>query len=186
MTDRYTRTIKEVDEYVGHTHRYGDDVRRAVEELSDVTISVLKDPPGNATKTQTCIWEKMVDEFLKRFNYYEENMKSLYSLVWGKCTDILRATLEAQSNFHAISTNGDSLQLLISIKAIVFNFQEQKYQPQSIHEAKRRFYLYYQDRNTSCQDYLEKYQHNIDVIEHCGVSIGLDQGMIQLAKKHTH
>ena len=49
------------------------------------------DSPENAIRTQERIWEKQVDEFVKRSSYLTENVKTLYSLVWGQCTDIRRS-----------------------------------------------------------------------------------------------
>lgn len=82
-------------------------------------------------------------------------------------------------NFVEISEDADSMQLLKEIKDIIFNFQGQKYKYQSVHEAKRRFYLYYQERGTSFQEYLEKYQNLIDVVEHCGRVISEDPDIIE-------
>jgi hypothetical protein len=49
------------------------------------------DSPENAIRTQENIWEKQVDEFVNRSSYLTENVKTLYSLVWGQCTDIRRS-----------------------------------------------------------------------------------------------
>ena len=35
-----------------------------------------------------------------------------------------------------------------------------------------------QERNTSCQDYLEIFQNVVDVIGHCGGTLGYDEGII--------
>ena len=45
---------------------------------------------------------KEIDEYMKRLNYYEENKTTLYSLIWGQCTDIMRAKLEALKIFKSI------------------------------------------------------------------------------------
>lgn len=58
-----------------------------IENLAMPVLDMLIDPPKEATKTQTRIWEKKVDEYVKREMYLQENIKTLYSLVWGQCTD---------------------------------------------------------------------------------------------------
>lgn len=147
-----------------------------------ITIEEPEDPPKDTGRTCTRVWEKRVDEFVKRINYYEENCKILYSLLWGQCTDVLRAKLEALTSFKEISNEADPIRLLAEIKAIVFNFQGQKYQSLSIHEAKRRFFMYYQERNMTCQQYLERFQNRVDVITHCGGNIGEDTGVAEVLK----
>jgi hypothetical protein len=91
----------------------------------------------------------------------------------------MRTQLELLDTFGVIATNLDALELLKSIKNIVFNFQSQKYKPQALHEAKRRFYVLSQDRNMTVQVFLERYQNNIDVIEHCGGSIGVEPILVE-------
>jgi hypothetical protein len=39
------------------------------------------DPPINANRTKTWVWEKEVDEYMKMKTNLAENLKTLYSLV---------------------------------------------------------------------------------------------------------
>ncbi len=98
------------------------------------------DPPEDANRTETCIWEKTVDKYVKKLSYLNENMKMLYSLIWGHCTDIMRQRLEAQEAFAGVLTTGDGLGLLKLVKGIAFQFQIQKYLPHALHEALKRYY----------------------------------------------
>jgi hypothetical protein len=77
-----------------------------------------------------------------------------------------------------MSSQGDSIELLKAIKALVYNFQSQKYCPLAIHEGMRQFYLIYQEKYASCQIYLEKFQNCVDVLDHCGASIGQIPGLV--------
>jgi hypothetical protein len=142
-------------------------------------LDVPTDPPTNASRTETRIWEKEVDEHVKRKMYLQENTKTLYSLVWGQCTDVVRARLEAIDTHKDMSEKADSIKLLKEIRALVYNFQSQKYGPHALHEGKRRFYLLSQDKHSTCQVYLERFQNGVDVIEHCGGSIGQEPGLVQ-------
>jgi hypothetical protein len=99
------------------------------------------DPTAAAAMTQLRIWEKKVDEYIKQETYLVENMKTVYSLVWGQCTDVMRQRLEATSGFRRLSSDGDGLRQIMGIKDLVFNFQSQKYLPQALHESRRQFYL---------------------------------------------
>lgn len=73
------------------------------------------------------MWELEVTEYIRRKSYLDENLKTLYSLVWGQCTDIIRARIEALDDHDDMSNDGDSITLLKSIKALVYNFDSQKY-----------------------------------------------------------
>jgi len=120
---------------------------------------------------------KKVDEYVKRTTYISENIKTLYSLVWGQCTDIMRQKIEALHDFEEMSTNGDGLALLKAIKNTAFNFQSQKYLPHSLYESTRRFYMTVQGKYMTTQAYLEQIQNMIDVIGHTGGMVGHQPGI---------
>ena len=81
-------------------------MRLAIENLAMPAMVEPTDPTAAATMTQLRIWEKKVDEHVKRETYLVENMKTIYSLVWGQCTDVMRQRLEATSDFRRLSTDG--------------------------------------------------------------------------------
>ena len=54
------------------------------------------DPPTNASQGEEKVWEKMIDKHVKRMSLFEQNVKTLYSLIWGQCSDIMRQKVEAQ------------------------------------------------------------------------------------------
>jgi hypothetical protein len=131
------------------------------------------DPPAGESCTGIRIWEKQVDEYIKRDSYLEENLKTVYSLMWGQCTDIMRQHLDALDALFAImSDDGDGLSLLMAIKSQAFNFQSQKYLPHALHESLKRLYNCYQAKHMTTQMYLEQLQTVVDVIQHCSGSIG--------------
>jgi hypothetical protein len=47
-----------------------------------------------------------------------------------------------------------------------------------MHEAKRRFYMLRQEKYTSVQQYYETFVNTVEVIEHCGGDIGVDQSLV--------
>ena len=66
QSDIFMKTTKEIGEFVGRTYKYGGDIRLVVENLELPVMDKPSDPPENATRTQERIWEKQVDEFVKR------------------------------------------------------------------------------------------------------------------------
>jgi hypothetical protein len=50
------------------------------------------DLAGNATTTQKRIWDKRVDEYVKRDIKLNENLEDkFYTLMYGQCMDLMRA-----------------------------------------------------------------------------------------------
>jgi hypothetical protein len=111
--------------------------------------------------------------------YLQENLKTIYSLLLGQCMDVVLAKLEASNTYNEMSEEADSMKLLKELCALVYNFQSQKYAPQALYKGKRRFYLLSQDKHSTCQAYLERFQNSVDVIEHCGGSIGQEPGLVR-------
>jgi hypothetical protein len=172
------KTTKEIANYVGKTYKFGHDIKLAVYTLEMPVFVEPTDPPDNASKSKLKIWEKKIDEYVRRESYFDENVKTLYSLVWGQCTKVIRAQIEALLGHKKMFDKGNSIELLLSIKAIVYNYQSQKYLPVALHENMKCFYLIYQDRTMTCQGYLQKFQNSVDVLQHCGAAVSNMPGLI--------
>jgi hypothetical protein len=179
QSDIFVKTTKEIAEHVGRTFKKGSDARLAIENLALPILTLPADPADDTSKTLTRIWEKEVDEYVKRKTYLSDNMQTVYSLVWGQCTDVMRQKIEALAVYDKLTTQGDGLALLKAIKDLVYNFQSQKYLPHALHESKRRFYFCTQGKHMTASMYLEQFQNIVDVIEHSGGSIGNDPGVLQ-------
>jgi Reverse transcriptase (RNA-dependent DNA polymerase) len=179
QVDLYTKTTKLIAGHVASTFTYGDDAGTALESLEDVDIPMPEDVAEGASKTMMRVWEKQVDEYVRRTTTYRENMKSAYNIIWGQCSEILRAKLEAKANHNNIRKSKNSIELLKNIKDVTHSFSGQKFKAHALHEAKRRFYTYYQDRTTNTQTYLEKFKNLVEVVEHCGGSF-LESGMAEV------
>jgi len=175
--DSYTKTTKEIAEYVGSHYSNGGDARLAVMHLKMPSLEKPKAPPKDADATDMKIWEEEVKEFVKTKIKLKENVKKLYSLVWGQCSEAMRAKLESVDGHHELSENGDGIGLLKQIKNIVYNFQDQKYMPLALYEANRRLYACTQGKNTP-QEYQVQFLNTVDVIEHCGGRIGAEPGIV--------
>jgi hypothetical protein len=102
-------------------------------------IQLPEDPPENATRTEIRIWEKSVDDYVKRRTILAENIKTAYSLMWGQCSNVMRQKVETCPEYSVVSQTGDAIGLLKLVKDVAYNYQVQKYIPQALHEAKKRF-----------------------------------------------
>jgi hypothetical protein len=174
QADQYMKTTKEIAEFIGRTYKFGMDTRLSIENMQLTTIPRPDNPPEDADRTDIRIWEKSVDDYVKRKTKLSENNKTAYSLIWGQCSDVMRQRVESTPEFTTIAQNGEAIELLKIIKDISYNYQIQKYAPQALYEAKKRFYSCHQLRNQSTQAYFEYFQNQIEVITHIGGSIGKD------------
>ena len=122
------------------------------------------------------IFSEQVKEYVKQNSRLQENIKRLWALVWGQCSDTIRTRLQALDTYDDIHTASDGLRLLVAIKDLMYNVQEQKYVPLSMHLAKRQFFLLSQGRNT-VGEYYEQFKNQTDVLDHIGAGIGDDDAI---------
>ena len=132
----------------------GGDVKRSIDKLTIIdtpapvelpvaTLAVPATPtdystipptpgtPGSEeilppTPTQKRIWEREVDEYMKRKGILDRNLENLYPLLWGQCEIGLRNKVRALEAHEEFSSRCDSLALLRAIREIAFSLESQK------------------------------------------------------------
>ena len=92
---------------------------------------------------------------MKRRSTQDENVQKCYSLVLGQYTNLLKSKLKHSHEWHAALTNYDVLILIRIIRTITFKFDEQKYLPLALHQAKANFYNIRQG-SLSNAEYIDK------------------------------
>ena len=177
----FVKTTKEIAEYVGRTYNYGGDIRRAVEMLVPPDIARPADLLIGHNRTDKEIWKIQIRKYVDQITTLQENIKTAYSLIWGQCSEPMRAKLESQANHAEASGSYDAIRLLINLRSIMFNHQDHKYVVQSLHMSKQKFYLCSQSKDMSTEDYLERFKNCYEVIKQTGGSIRLELGLIDRA-----
>ena len=122
------------------------------------------------------VFSEQVKEYVKQTSRLQENIKHLWALVWGQCSNTIQTRLQALDTYEDMHAASDGLRLLVAIKDLMYNVQEQKYVPLSIHLAKRQFFLLSQGRNT-VGEYYEQFKNQTDVLDHIGAGIGDDDAI---------
>jgi hypothetical protein len=118
QVDGCTKTTKEVAECVGRT--CSSDARTAAETLILPTVDCPSDPVTDASETEKRKWTKRVDTMVHREDRFDEDLKKVHSLIWGQCTELLRAKLQAKDGCDQMKAEHDTIKLLKSIKDCVF------------------------------------------------------------------
>ncbi len=108
--DEFPRTTKEIAEYTGT--KYGAEVKIAIETLEITILPMPQDPPEGALVTVTRIWERRVDAYVM----LESDLKKACLLVYGQCSDALRAKLESITNQSTVAATADVIGLLKNTK----------------------------------------------------------------------
>jgi hypothetical protein len=167
QADKYMTNIKRIAEYLGAEYKQGGDIRSTIENETTFQVPVPVEPvlvaPATAlTVAQTLIFKGQINEYIRRQAILQENMQKAYSLILGQCTELLRAKLKQSANWTQVSSTFDVLELTKLIKSIVFKFDDQKFLPVSLHQAKQNFYSLRQGTMTNAE-YLEKFTNLVDI-----------------------
>lgn len=176
--DMYTKTTREISEYIARTMKYSADLVKGIETLTEPVIPEPEEPPENASTLVKRKWEKRVDKLIEQEDRLKDTTSRAYAIVWGQCSAALREKVKAHKDYHKAHGNGSVVALLQVIKTEMFTFQTQKYMPQAMHEAKKRFYMLRQEKHTTVQQYYESFTNTVEVIEHCGGDIGIDRSLV--------
>jgi hypothetical protein len=172
--DRYTVTMKEVAEYIGSNFTYGADIRWSLEHEEEFVApkpTILDATPDAIDKR---IWEKEIDEYVKRKAKHGDNFRKLFSLILGQCTDYLKANLESLATFPAMREDFDVFHLIKAFKGITFILEDSKYHLEALHDAKIRFYTLRQGKDVDNAKYLEQFQTHIAIVEQFGGEVTRD------------
>jgi hypothetical protein len=132
--DIYNLSMKEIAEYGGRTYTYGGDLKFTVESEEKFTLpKPTKVEVDQLDATHKQIWEKRIDEYVKLDMKLNENCQNLYSLIWGQCTEYMRAKLEAVVGYDKMRTSLNVIRLIKSIKGLTYKFEGQNYHPRELH-----------------------------------------------------
>ena len=120
----------------------------------------------------------MIESYVKRIDTYAEKKSTLYSVLWGQCSDTMKTKIKALDIFELISENSDSLALLKEIKGISYRFECRDNIYMSMDDAKAIFYTNNKVHDELDADYLTKFKYICQVIEHYGGNLGDNQALI--------
>jgi hypothetical protein len=93
--DQYAVAMKEITEYIGSNYVHGANIRWNLEHEALFVVPKPKKPADDADAIDTRIFEKEVDEYVKRKAKHTENSRKLFSLILGQCTEYPRAKMKA-------------------------------------------------------------------------------------------
>ena len=178
QSDQFAKTTKEIADYVGKTYKYGGTMRNAVLSLAHPTVEEPMEPKDESSRLQMRKWEKEVDEYVKKSYWIKEHVQSLFSLVWGQCSDAMRQKIESLGNYYELSSSSNGIDLLVTIRDAAFDYQSQKYRIETINEALRRILTFRQGPTMTTQEFYEQFLNKIEVYIHQGGSVEPHPGSV--------
>ena len=94
QAELFTNTTKKVLSYAGRSYSEAQDIRIALETISEISIKAPKKETTGDDTINTLILNKEVDAYIKRKHAYRQNKAYMFSVILGQCTDAMKAKLE--------------------------------------------------------------------------------------------
>ena len=120
------------------------------------------------TKLREKLYEKDIKIWSKQESLYRQNKSSMFSIVLGQCSEAMRAKLESETDYKAISTSIDVIKLLKLIRNVAFAYESKRYPFLAVHTAIKTLYNNYQKTYTGSNSYMESFQNLVQVVDNCG------------------
>ena len=142
--DMFVKSKKKIEIYIGQNFDNPRDIQSSIENLELYTILMPPAPADygapTADKTASFMYEKKVQRYILREESLQNNIVKAFALIWGQCTDSLKAKLESVPNWRDIYENKDSIRLLKEMKNIIYKFEDQLYPMCSLYRANQLIY----------------------------------------------
>jgi len=100
------------------------------------------------------IWETKVSAYCTRTDYLDSNLKTAYAVIWGQCSEAMKAKLTSLDDFETKSHESDCVWILKEIKGITYRFEGQHNIYLSLNKARISYCAYTQGAEDSISSYL--------------------------------
>ena len=106
--NQFNKTVEALGEYVAKNMKYAGDMMQLTKELEQPTIEEPEELSDSETsKLKITLWERKVVSYSVRLDYLESNLKAAYAVIWGQCSEAMRAKLKSLSNFSDRDRDSD-------------------------------------------------------------------------------
>ena len=184
--NEFARTVQALAEYIVKNLKQPGDMTSLTKSLTLPTIEVPEDLAENETsKFLLKVWEQQVTNYTIRLDLLRSNLKVVYTVIWGQCSEAMQVKLKTATNFKKMDDACNSVWLLKEIQAVMQQFEGQRFLHLALDEAKTKYYAYKQAYETPLATYIEEIMALVDVIEHYGGDLCSDPGLIAIAPGDT-
>ena len=134
---------------------------RLFTELKAPELDIPKEPVGTKIKNESgkyiieisrfdeTVYNEEVKQWIKDNKILKATIQSLYNIVWGQCSRLMKNKLKTVKDFQNMENSGNVTTLLKEIRAISHQLEASTSIYDYLHEAKRKFYLYKQNDEDS-------------------------------------
>ena len=167
-SNQFAKTIEVLRQYIAKNMKFSGDLSVLTKDLEQPVLVAPERIDADADDMARIIWQQNVIDFSKRRNQLDDNLKAVHAIVWGQCSEAMRAKIKQRHEFETRDAASDCGWLLKEIKGVMMRFEGQRKLTHSLDEATTKLYSYRQGPDMTCQTYREEFTTMVDTIEHYG------------------
>ena len=117
-----------------------------MDPLTEFALTEPAPPPNMNDDAARFKWQQKFTTYAKRKEMLDSNLRTLYSLIWGQCSEALQNKIKEIPTFEIMNIGSDPIALLKAIRAVAYHFEHTKWKMQALQEAMVRFHKLRQAR----------------------------------------
>ena len=187
---QWTRTTEELALYINKHMEHAGDMGCVCKTFEKPTIEKPEKPPvdenGVMDEVDKEIWKEEIKQYVKRKATVDANMRKIYAVVWGQCSEGMKAKVMSFDDFKTHDDTCDCIWLLKTIRSVSYQFDEQKDIFLANIEARAKLENCQQRSTETTAQFFEQFNTLVDAFEHCGGTIGQDKGLLLAMEDRSH
>jgi len=148
----FEKNMKRLSIYAAGKYERGAEITTLIDELVEVEVAKPNFYTGSDPGEQR-IYDIRINQYVINQEKLETEIKKLYSLVLGQCTEEMISKLKTLVTYKDMHIKKDALNLLKEIKGFTFMFNGEKEYEMSLAESIDRFYRIYQGKDMTNLEY---------------------------------
>ena len=139
QTDRrqYAKTLEALESHAKKTSKFAEDLAPLfAETIAEPTLIMPDDPGPNPSRAADMIYGEKVKQYVKKESTLLGNMATLHAVIWGQCSETMKARLKVMTNWRERTEANDCFWLLQQIKAVTLQFDEKRHGIMSLLDAR--------------------------------------------------
>lgn len=124
------------------------------------------------------VWKEAVKSYCGRNTALLGNLAALYAVIWGQCSESMKAKIKANRDYVEKSAANDCFWILKQIKSVTLKFDSKRNGYIALLDATANFVNLRQSQTQSVVDYVDALRGYADTIEYHGGSIVVNYKLV--------
>ena len=180
---QFRDTLDQLLTHTGIHHKQEIEYLKPMLKNLETPVINVPQPPSDR-KSLTAAEEALLTEETKQYIKMKRNvttaMASLYTVVWGQCSQLLQNKLTGLKSYEKMDLSNDVVKLLKEIKILGNKVEDKASEYEALFDAKRQLFRYQQKEDESLADHLRNFNDIVHMIEHYGGDIFYDKDMARM------